>query len=69
MKKGSILALSGGAKLLTVEEVSQLTGWQPMTIYRKSLEGTIPGRIKLGEKSVRFRENDIISWLRGGRDE
>ena len=43
-------------RLLSVEEVSRLTGWRPMTIYKKAAAGEIPGRVKLGKRSLRFRE-------------
>ncbi len=50
-------------RLLSVHDVSNLTGWSPFTIYRKSSSGEIPGRIKLGKSSLRFRESDIRDWL------
>ena len=55
-------------KLLSVFELSDLTGWHPITIYRKGLVGEIPGRIKLGKRSVRFKESKIEEWLREGAD-
>ena len=50
-------------RLLSVHALSDLTGWSPFTIYRKSRMGEIPGRVKLGKSSVRFRESDIRDWL------
>jgi excisionase family DNA binding protein len=49
-------------RMISVEELAHLTGWHPMTIYRKAASGEIPGRIKLG-KSVRFKESTITEWL------
>ncbi len=55
-------------RLLSVEEVSHLTGWAVMTIYKKSAAGEIPGRVKLGKHSLRFREGDIEAWLNESSD-
>lgn len=53
-------------RLLSVVEISKLTGWSPLTIYRKSSLGEIPGRMKLGKRSLRFRESEIEAWLKEG---
>ena len=50
-------------RFLTVQALSNLTGWSPFTIYRKSSAGKIPGRVKLGS-SLRFRESEIDAWLK-----
>jgi len=50
-------------RLLSVQNLSDLIGWAPMTIYRKSLAGEIPGRITFGKRSVRFQESRIKAWL------
>ena len=55
-------------RLLSVLELSTLTHWHPITIYRKGLAGEIPGRIKLGRRSIRFKESEIEEWLREGTD-
>ena len=52
-------------RLLSVEELAYLTGWRPFTIYKKSAAGEIPGRMKLGKTSLRFRESKIREWLSG----
>ena len=51
-------------RLLSVQALSDLTGWSPFTVYRKSRTGEIPGRVKLGS-SLRFRESVIDNWLKG----
>ena len=48
---------------LSVEEVAQITGWQRRTVYLKGRSGEIPGRLKLGRRSVRFSVKDIEKWL------
>jgi len=55
-------------RLISVREVSELTGWHPITIYKKGMAGEIPGRIKLGRRSIRFRESEIEEWLKGSTD-
>ncbi len=50
-------------KLLTVDELATLMQQHRMTIYRRSREGGIPGRVKLGG-AVRFRESAIRQWIR-----
>lgn len=52
-------------RLLSVHDISDLTGWSPLTIYKKSAAGEIPGRIKIGKNSLRFRESEIEAWLKG----
>jgi predicted DNA-binding transcriptional regulator AlpA len=49
-------------KLLTIEEVSQITGIAVKTLYvRGGGTKTLP-RIKLGH-SLRFREADVRDWI------
>ena len=50
-------------KFLTVSDVAGLTGWSPLTVYKKAANGQIPGRVKLGKSSLRFRESMITAWL------
>ena len=50
-------------RLLLVRDLVSLTGWAPMTIYRKGSLGEIPGKVKLGKRSIRFRESEVKAWL------
>ena len=52
-------------KFYTPEELAALLKLHRMTIYRRSLNGEIPGRIKVGG-AVRFRQSAIDRWLRRG---
>ncbi len=54
--------------LLSVHQVAELTGWSPFTIYKKSAAGEIPGRVKLGKSSLRFKASEIDAWLSGDQD-
>jgi predicted DNA-binding transcriptional regulator AlpA len=51
-------------RLLSVHDVSGLTGWSPLTIYKKAASGLIPGRVTIGKRSLRFRESAVSLWLR-----
>ena len=55
-------------RMFSVDEVARITGWHPMTIYRKGTLGEIPGRLKLG-RNVRFRESAIEQWLKDVTEE
>lgn len=49
--------------LMDVKELSALTGMSVSTIYRKrSLGESLPRAVKIGS-AVRWREEDVISWL------
>jgi len=50
-------------RLLKVDAVATLLDEHPMTVYRRSREGLIPGRVKIGG-AVRFREDAILQWIR-----
>lgn len=54
-------------KLLSVRDLSTVTGWSPLTIYKKASQGQIPGRVKLGV-SLRFKESSIRKWLQGAQE-
>ena len=51
-------------RLLNVHDVSQLTSWSPFTVYKKAASGEIPGRLKIGKRSLRFKQSEVLRWLR-----
>ncbi len=55
-------------RLLTVPDLVSLTNWAPITIYRKGANGEIPGKVKLGKRSIRFRESEVREWLKESAD-
>jgi excisionase family DNA binding protein len=58
-------------KLLSPREICAVTGWSIFTVYRKASRGEIPGRIKIGKGSLRFKGSEVEEWLLGtsrGRD-
>jgi len=48
-------------KLLTPQEIAEVLGVQPSTIYQWTHQGYIP-HVKLG-KFVRFRAKDVEKWV------
>jgi excisionase family DNA binding protein len=48
-------------KLLTPQQIADVLGVQPSTIYQWTHQGFIP-HVKVG-RFVRFREADITQWL------
>jgi len=48
-------------KLLTPQEIAEVLGVQPSTIYQWTHQGYIP-YIKIG-KFVRFKEKDVEKWV------
>jgi excisionase family DNA binding protein len=48
--------------LLTIREVSQLTGLSVGTLYHWISEGRIPV-VRFSKRCVRFRKNDIEEWI------
>ena len=48
-------------RLLTVEDVSQITGWKPATIRQKVWRRQLPF-VKLG-RNIRFKEDDITHLI------
>ncbi|MHA1280343.1 MAG: helix-turn-helix domain-containing protein [Candidatus Helarchaeota archaeon] len=48
-------------KLLTPQEIADILGVQPSTIYQWTHQGYIP-HVKIG-KFVRFKEKDVEKWV------
>jgi prophage regulatory protein len=51
------------ARVYRRPEVETLTGLSCATIYRLMAEGRFPKPVKLGERSVAWREADLEVWL------
>ena len=53
-------------RLLTLKEVSQITGKAVRTFYNAKSTGRYPLKfIKLG-RSVRVKESDLMAWIESG---
>lgn len=51
------------ARLLRVDEVTDRTGLSRTTIWRKERAGEFPTRVKIGENSVAWREEEVEEWI------
>lgn len=53
-------------EFLTVHSLANLLEMSDQTAYKLSREGVIPGRVKVGKKSVRFNKEVVMDWLKNG---
>jgi excisionase family DNA binding protein len=53
-------------KLLTISEIATATGLSPVTLYKRSSKGELPGKVRLGGRAVRFRQSAIEAWIERG---
>ena len=51
----------GGERLISVQELCDLTGWDAMTVFEKARSGEIPGAI--WGTTLRFEPEKIAAWL------
>lgn len=49
--------------LMTVEEVSVLLNVPKSRVYDLSYKGLIPGKVKIGKRTLRFDREAIGQWL------
>jgi len=49
--------------LLRIKEVSAITGLSRSTIYSAIKNKIFPNSVKIGERSVAWRSNDIEKWI------
>ncbi|MNX87966.1 Prophage CP4-57 regulatory protein (AlpA) [compost metagenome] len=49
--------------LLRIWDVEKILGISRSTIYRKERKGEFPSRVRIGDNSVAWREDDIRAWL------
>ncbi len=42
--------------LLGMQNVADLTGWRPLTIYKKAAGGEIPARVRIEKRALLFRK-------------
>ena len=49
-----------GKRFISVQEVCDRTGWDPMTVFDKADRGEIPGAV--WGKTLRFTEEEIELW-------
>lgn len=51
------------AKLLRIQEVQERVGLCRSTIYERMRQGTFPASVPIGDKAVRWLEQDIEDWI------
>jgi excisionase family DNA binding protein len=57
-------------QLMTIRELAELLGWSEHTIYQRRYRGdSLPRSIKLGNGAVRFRHEDVETWLDAQTDD
>ena len=49
--------------LLTIKQVSARTSLHRARIYERMLAGTFPKSHRLGERTIRWRSDDIDEWI------
>ena len=52
------------AEFLTAQDVALLLRYSQKTIYKKVKRGEMPGVVKLGTRTLRFRRVAIARWAR-----
>ncbi|EKT4476603.1 phage transcriptional regulator AlpA [Pseudomonas putida TRO1] len=55
--------LDGIDRLLRLPDVLRITGMGRNTVYTRIKEGTFPKQVKIGPKSVAWRQSDITQWM------
>lgn len=52
-----------GKQLITIGELAEMLSVGKDYIYRLNYEGKIPGMVRLGRKTVRYRKTAIEEWI------
>jgi len=50
-------------RIIKIREVMKMTSFSIASIYRLCNEGKFPTKIKIGSRSVGWRESDIIDYI------
>jgi prophage regulatory protein len=58
--KSPIASIAG--RLIRLKEIKQLTGLSGSTIYKYVSEDRFPKAVRLGERSVAWRGDEILAW-------
>ena len=53
-------------RLLKVDDVAEILGMHPQTVYRMARQGKIPS-VKIG-RSLRFDSEEIEEWIKGRKE-
>lgn len=58
------MAMTGGNRILRLGSVLERTGLTRSTLYRKMSAGTFPAQVRISERCIGWRENEIEQWLK-----
>jgi prophage regulatory protein len=50
--------------LIRLNDVIKITSLSRSTIYRHIKTGSFPKPVKVGDATIRWRENDVVEWVR-----
>ena len=50
-------------RIIRLPEVQALTGQSRSSVFRRAAAGTFPAPIKLGERSIGWRADEIQIWI------
>ncbi len=50
-------------RLLSVKEVLSVVGISKSGLYKKISSGEFPAPVAIGQRSVRFRQEDVQAWM------
>jgi predicted DNA-binding transcriptional regulator AlpA len=56
--------LAGPPRLFTAQEVAALLGVSIRQVWRMRLSGALPAPVRIGKRSVRWREADLALFVR-----
>jgi predicted DNA-binding transcriptional regulator AlpA len=54
-------------RLMTIEEVSDLTGMDHRLLARMRVDGAGPLFVKIGHRTVRYWQADVVAWINARR--
>jgi len=57
--------MQSNERILRRREVSHRVGLSPATVYRMECRGDFPKRVQIGERSVGWRESEVLEWIAG----
>lgn len=49
--------------LLRLPDVQRITGLSRSSVYRLEATGDFPKRIRLSERAIAWRENELLEWI------
>ena len=63
MPRLAVLGETMTTRMIRLAELLARTGLSRSTLYRLEAEGQFPRRVKLGKRSVAWRESQLVEWI------